>query len=173
MGARSSPGAGETIHAPPGSSGRGAQPRDAVISTDPSPTFVQVTDSGPALMLSPSAQETLASPTPRVARPSFVPANFTVVPRISAETASPLRVAVHVLPEQETLSELREQPVSASAPASSPVAILRVRTCGEAMGRAWGAGPAEPGMSGSSGGGRRGAVRGGTGVARCVVRWDD
>src|SRR3954468_4776414 len=144
MGARSSPGAGETIHAPPGSSGRGAQPRDAVISTDPSLTFVQVTDSGPALMLSPSAQETLASPTPRVARPSFVPASFTFWPRISAEAASPLRVAVHVLPEQETLSELREQPVSASAPASSPVAILAARTCGEAMAASLGRGCRRP-----------------------------
>ena len=113
-------------------SSRANQFSEAVISTEPSLTFVQVTESGPALMLSPSAQETLASPTPSVARPSWTPENVNFVPRISAEALSELRVAVHDLPEQDTLSELSEQP--ARAPRASATASARV--VDEDMGRA-------------------------------------
>ena len=62
-------------------------------------------DSGPAVTLSPSPQDTLAPPTLSVARPSWVPPNDSVVPRISASAPSPLSVTVHELGEQDTLFE--------------------------------------------------------------------
>ena len=123
-----------------GRPGPASQPSDAVSSTASSVTLVQVTDNGPALMLSPAAQDTLASPTPRVARPSCVPANSSVVPKISAVAPSPESVAVQELVEQDTLSEVNEQPASGTRTivvASAPAAIRAGRAFGvEDMARA-------------------------------------
>jgi hypothetical protein len=87
--------------------------------------------SGPADVLWPWAQDTLALPTPRVAVPSLTPDSEIVVPRTSAFAALPLRVTVHRVPEQETLSEVTVQAASGTtivAPARSPAAsrVLRV-----------------------------------------------
>ena len=88
-------------------------------------TVVHSSDSGPAVTLSPCAQETLASPTRSVARPSCTPPNAKVVPRMSASAPLPVSVTEQELVEHETLSEPTEQAdsgASASPPAWSPAA---------------------------------------------------
>jgi hypothetical protein len=101
-----------------------------VISTAVSVTLVHSICSGPAPTLSPSAQDTLAPATPSDARPSWIPPNVTVVPRISASAPSPERVAVQELVVHETFSEPMEQPASGARtrpPARRPAARRAVR----------------------------------------------
>ena len=64
-----------------------------------------------ALALSPSssAQDTLTSPTPREARPSWTPPKVSVVPRMSTSAPSPESVTVHELVEQLTPFDVSEQ----------------------------------------------------------------
>ena len=86
---------------------------------------------GPALTVWPSVHETLVLPTPRVAVPSLRLPRDTVDPRTSAFAPSPDSVMVHVVPEQETLSELNEHPASGTTvtpAASRPPASRTLRS---------------------------------------------
>jgi hypothetical protein len=100
---------------------------------------VQVSVSGPALTVSPCAQDTLALPTLREARPSWTPPKDSDVPRISTCASLPDSVTEHSLPLQDRVSELNEQAVSGSSvrpPASTPAARRAARDVVEDMRRA-------------------------------------
>src|SRR6476469_5581944 len=97
----------------------------------------QESSSGPAVTFWPSVHETLVLPTPRVAVPSLTLPRVTVEPRTSAFAPSPDSVIVHVVPEQETWSELNEHPASgtsARAAVSRPPASRIVRGVGNMRG---------------------------------------
>jgi hypothetical protein len=90
------------------------------------------------LTVSPSTQETLAPPTPRDARPSWIPPRVTVVPRTSTSLPSPDRDTVHDVPLHENEFEVKEQALSGSSatpPARAPAASRTARVVVEGMPR--------------------------------------
>src|SRR4051794_19829232 len=104
---------------PGGDEFRRAHPSEAVSSTESSVTLVHSSLSGPADTLWPWVHDTPASPTPRRAWPSWTPESETVVPRMSAFAPSPLSVAAHLVPEHETLFDVKLQAASGTS-ASAP-----------------------------------------------------
>jgi hypothetical protein len=99
-----------------------------VSSTASSSTDVHCRLSGPALTLSPSAHDTVVPATVSSARPSWVPENDSVVPRMSASAPSPLSVTEQEPALQVTLFEVMLQPLrgTRSRPAARSPAAARV-----------------------------------------------
>jgi hypothetical protein len=96
-----------------------AQPREAVSVTLSALMSVHFTESGPAETFSPSPQDTVLSPTLRVACPPWTLFSDSDVPRTSTLLPE-LTVTEQELPEQSTLSPAPSAAEDAAELADSP-----------------------------------------------------